>query len=128
MKSSRAIPFSLGAVMLAGLTAFSAAAFAAAMPQPYQGQWSPDCADDESLGLGLYAMEIGPETVRIGLDACLPARQQTTAKGLALDLKCESIEGDRYALSLLWRLEGADKLIEIDTSKPGQTNYYERCK
>ena len=118
----------LSCLILAGFAACSSPAFAAALPQGYQGQWSTDCADDESLGLGMYALEIDAGYVRIGFSECHVVRMQSAGNGLTVDLECTDIDGGDFAKSVVWRLEGGQKMIETVPGKPDETTSYVRCQ
>ena len=117
----------LKSLLLALAVSCSGSLLAAELPASWRGHWSPDCAEDEALDLGMYALELDGGYVRIGFSECSISRLQPKGQALALDLACQDYDGEAFVRSVVWRLEGRQRLHERVPAE-GTTTTYQRCR
>jgi hypothetical protein len=99
------------------------AAFAADLPQSFQGKWAPDChsADAEMLGI-----EVDGSMAFYGIEEC--SAEKIVAKGSGIDIEFEcAVLMDVSEKRIHWELTGKDSLAETDSAKPGAATTYQRC-
>ncbi|MDD2699593.1 MAG: hypothetical protein PHH36_00010 [Sideroxydans sp.] len=102
---------------------FVPAAFAAALPQSFQGKWAPDCHSAEAEMLGI---EVDGNMAYYGIEEC--SAEKVAAKGNGIDIEFEcAVLMDASEKKIHWELTGKDSLAETDAAKPGAVTTYQRC-
>lgn len=99
------------------------AAFAADLPQSFQGKWAPDCqsADAEMLGI-----EVDGNMAFYGIEEC--SAEKVIAKGSGIDIEFEcAVLMDASAKKIHWELTDKDRLVETDLAQPDRQTGYQRC-
>ena len=99
------------------------AAFAADLPQSFQGKWAPDCHSAEAEMLGI---EVDGNMAYYGIEECSAEKLAANGNGFDIEFEC-AVMMDASAKKVHWALTGKDSLVETEAAKPGQQTTYRRC-